>query len=41
MNDLEEKYRIPVALCCEQGLTQREAAEILEVPDRTGPFRSS
>jgi hypothetical protein len=31
MEELEEDYRLPVALCCELGLTRREAAEILEV----------
>ena len=32
---LEEKYRIPVALCYEQGLTQRETATVLRMPERT------
>jgi len=32
---LEEKYRVPVALCCEEGLSQREAAAVLEMPEST------
>ena len=32
---LDEKYRVPLALCCEQGLSQREAAVVLEMPERT------
>jgi len=32
---LEDKYRVAVALCCEQGLSQREAAAVLEMPERT------
>jgi RNA polymerase sigma-70 factor (ECF subfamily) len=35
MDALDEKYRVPIALCYEQDLTQREAAEILDVPART------
>lgn len=35
MGMLEERYRTPVALCCEEGLTQREAAQILGLPERT------
>ena len=35
LEGLEEKYRVSVALCCEQGLTQREAAEVLGLPERT------
>jgi len=32
---LDDKYRLPVCLCYEEGLTQREAAEVLEMPERT------
>lgn len=32
---LEEDLRLPVHLCCEQGLSQREAAAVLDVPERT------
>ena len=35
MEVLEEKYRVPIALCYEQNLTQREAAAILNMPERT------
>jgi hypothetical protein len=35
MAALEEQYRVPVALCCEEGLTQREAAAILGMPEST------
>ncbi len=35
MNSLEEKYRLPVFLCCEEELTQREAAAVLKLPERT------
>jgi RNA polymerase sigma-70 factor (ECF subfamily) len=35
LQELEAKYRLPVALCCQEGLSQREAAEILDVPERT------
>jgi RNA polymerase sigma-70 factor (ECF subfamily) len=38
---LDEKYRLPVALCCEQGLSHRTAAEILEVPASTVSLRVS
>ncbi len=33
--ELEDKYRLPVALCYEQSLTQRQAAVVLEVPEST------
>jgi RNA polymerase sigma-70 factor (ECF subfamily) len=32
---LDEEYRLPISLCYEQNLSQREAAAILEVPERT------
>ena len=32
---LDRKYREPVALCCQQGLTHREAAAALELPRST------
>jgi RNA polymerase sigma factor (sigma-70 family) len=32
---LDEKYRGPLCLCCEQGLSRREAAGILGLPERT------
>jgi len=32
---LDEKYRLPVSLCYEEGLTQRETAAILKLPERT------
>jgi RNA polymerase sigma-70 factor (ECF subfamily) len=32
---LDKKYREPVALCCQQGLTHREAAAALEMPRST------
>jgi RNA polymerase sigma factor (sigma-70 family) len=32
---LEAKYRLPVVLCCQEGLSRREAAEILDLPERT------
>ena len=32
---LEAKYRLPLALCYEEGLSQREAAAVLNVPERT------
>ncbi len=35
MTVLEEKYRVPIALCYEQGLTQREAATVLNMPEST------
>jgi RNA polymerase sigma factor (sigma-70 family) len=33
--NLDEKYRLPLVLCYEEGLTQREAAVILNLPERT------
>jgi RNA polymerase sigma factor (sigma-70 family) len=33
--DLDEELRLPVALCCEEGLTHRQAAEVLGVPHAT------
>jgi RNA polymerase sigma factor (sigma-70 family) len=33
--ELDEKYRMPVALCCEQGFSKREAAAILSMPEST------
>ncbi len=35
LGQLDEEFRLPIHLCCEQGLTQREAATILDVPERT------
>jgi len=35
LGKLDEKYRLPVSLCCEQGLSQREAAAVLEMPEST------
>ncbi len=35
MERLEGDYRLPVALCCEEGLSQREAAAVLELPEST------
>ncbi len=35
MGRLEERYRLPLALCYEQGLNQREAAFVLDVPEST------
>ena len=35
MTVLEEKYRVPIALCYEQSLTQREAAAVLRMPEST------
>jgi RNA polymerase sigma-70 factor (ECF subfamily) len=35
MQALEEKYRLPLALCYEENLSQREAALILEIPEST------
>jgi RNA polymerase sigma factor (sigma-70 family) len=35
MMELEARYRLPVALCCEQGLTKRQAAAVLEMPEST------
>lgn len=32
---LEEKYRLPVTLCHEEGFSQRETAAVLGVPERT------
>lgn len=32
---LEEKHRLAVSLCCEEGLSRREAAAVLAVPERT------
>lgn len=32
---LEERYRLPVTLCCEQGLSHAEAAEVLGMPRTT------
>ncbi len=29
---MDEKYRVPIALCYEQGLSQREAAAVLDIP---------
>jgi len=35
MSLLDRKYREPVSLCCEQGLTHREAAARLDLPRST------
>jgi RNA polymerase sigma factor (sigma-70 family) len=35
LQGLDEDYRLPVALCCEQGLSHGEAAAVLGVPRRT------
>jgi hypothetical protein len=35
MNELDVKYRLAVSLCHEQGLTKREAAAVLGVPEST------
>ncbi len=35
MAALDEKYRVPICLCYEQDLSQREAAAILDMPERT------
>jgi len=35
MTDLDRKFRVPVALCCEEGLSQAETAAILDLPPRT------
>jgi RNA polymerase sigma-70 factor (ECF subfamily) len=35
MEELADEYRVPVALCCEQGLTQREAAAVMGIPTPT------
>ncbi|MCX7804771.1 MAG: sigma-70 family RNA polymerase sigma factor [Planctomycetota bacterium] len=32
---LPVELRLPVSLCCEQGLSHREAAEILDIPEKT------
>ncbi len=32
---LDEKYRLPVALCYEEGLSRREAADVLEIHETT------
>jgi len=32
---LDEKYRVPICLCYEQDLSQREAAAVLDMPERT------
>jgi len=32
---LESKYRLPLALCYQENMTQRQAATILEMPERT------
>jgi RNA polymerase sigma-70 factor (ECF subfamily) len=32
---LDEELRLSISLCYEQGLSQREAAEVLEIPERT------
>jgi len=32
---LEDKYRAPLSLCCEQGMSQREAAGVLSMPEST------
>jgi RNA polymerase sigma-70 factor (ECF subfamily) len=33
MEALDRKYRVPIALCYEQGLTKRDAAAVLEIPE--------
>jgi len=35
MEALDQKYRIPLALCYEQNFTKREAAAVLEMPEGT------
>jgi len=35
VDSLEPRYRAPIALCYEEGLTQREAAAVLEMPEST------
>lgn len=35
LGGLEEKYRLPVHLCMEQGMTRADAAAVLSVPERT------
>ncbi len=35
LGGLDEKYRLPIHLCCEQGLSRREAAGVLGIPERT------
>lgn len=35
LNALEERYRLPLVLCYEQGLSQNAAAQVLDMPART------
>ncbi len=35
LETLDPKYRVPLSLCYEEGMTQREAAAVLELPERT------
>ena len=35
MRTLDQKYRVPLALCYEQDFTKRDAATVLEMPERT------
>lgn len=35
LEDLEERFRVPLALCYEQGLSQKEAAAVLTMPAST------
>jgi RNA polymerase sigma-70 factor (ECF subfamily) len=35
LRQLDEKYRLALALCVQEGLTHREAALILDIPERT------
>jgi hypothetical protein len=35
---LDDKHRLPVALCCEEGLTHKEAAEVLDLPEGSVSF---
>ncbi len=35
LHALEEKYRLPVSLCYEEKLSQREVAAVLDIPERT------
>jgi RNA polymerase sigma factor (sigma-70 family) len=39
VNRLEEPHRVAVSLCCEQGLSQREAALVLDLPESTVSLR--
>lgn len=41
LDALEEKYRLPIALCFEQGLSQAEAGEVLGTSQRTVSGRVS